>query len=190
MMEALFGGLAPWFTAPALLGTGYLLLQLAMGHLGGDFDADFDGGGGHAVDNPGAEARWLSLETVSAFFVGFGWIGLAMHRSLDMSFLTSALTGLAAGIGVAWMVISLTRQVMKLQSSGNLDLNTTIGREVPVYISIPPAGAGTGRITLIINNTQHEVSARQSGGEPIGTNAMVRIVEVDGATGTVVVERA
>lgn len=188
MMEGLFGGMAPWFTAPALLGTGYLLLQLALGHLGGDFDADLDGGG--AMDNPGAEARWLSLETVSAFFVGFGWIGLGAHRALDMSFLTSALTGLAAGLGVAWMVMSLTRQVMKLQSSGNLDLRATVGREAPVYIVIPPAGAGTGRITLIVNNTQHEVSARQTGDEAIGAKTMVRIIEADAATGTVVVERA
>ncbi|KAA0215335.1 MAG: hypothetical protein DYG94_04395 [Leptolyngbya sp. PLA3] len=190
MMEGLFGGMAPWFTAPALLGTGYLLLQLALGHLGGDIDADLDVGSGHGMDNPGAEARWLSLETVSAFFVGFGWIGLAAHRALDMTFLSSSLAGLAAGLGVAWMVISLTRQVMKLQSSGNLDLNATVGREAPVYIAIPPADAGTGRITLVVNNTQHEVSARQSGHEAIATNTLVRIIEVDAATGTVVVERA
>lgn len=190
MMEALFGGMAPWFTGPALLGTGYLLLQLAMGHLGGDIDADLDAGGGHALDNPGAEARWLSLETVSAFFVGFGWIGLVAHRALDLPFFSSSLAGLAAGFGVAWMVISLTRQVMRLQSSGNLDLNATVGREAPVYIAIPPAGAGTGRVTLVVHNTQHEISARQSGADPIGTNTMVRIIEVDSATGTVVVEPA
>lgn len=188
MLDGLFGGMAPWFTAPALLGTGYLVLQLVMGQLGGNADA----GGDMDVDfdDPGAEGRWLSLESIAAFLVGFGWIGLTIFRFTELRFLGSALAGVAAGIGVAWMVVTLTRQAMKLQSSGNLDLQSVVGREAPVYIAVPPGDAGTGRITLIVHNTQHEISARQHGTEPIATKTMVRIVEADPTTATVVVEPA
>lgn len=188
MLDAIFGGMAPWFTAPALLGTGYLVMQLVLGQIGGDMDADADFDAD--FDDPGAEGRWLSMESIAAFLVGFGWIGLSIFRFTNLQFAASALCGVAAGIGVAWMVVSLTRQAMKLQSTGNLELESTVGHEAPVYISIPPSGAGTGRITLILHQTQHEISARQNGAEPIASNTMVRIIAADATTGMVVVEPA
>ena len=55
MMNTLFGDLAPWFSAPALLGTGFLLIQLVLGELGGDGALDVDLDVDLNGDHPGAE---------------------------------------------------------------------------------------------------------------------------------------
>lgn len=182
MFDTLFGGAAPWFTAPALLGTGFLLIQLVMGEIGGDLDAEFD--------DPGAEAKWLSLQTVAAFFVGFGWLGLGALRLLELGFTASAVVGAAAGFGVAWMMVRLTAALMGLQSDANVRLEEAVGLEASVSVLVPPGGAGTGRVTLVINGAQHELPAMQDGGEPIRMHARVRVTRADAAAGAVTVEPA
>jgi membrane protein implicated in regulation of membrane protease activity len=181
-MDTLFGGPAPWFTAPALLGTGFLLVQLVMGEIGGDLDAD--------IDDPGSDARWLSLQTVSAFFVGFGWLGLAALRLFDLGFGAAALIGTVAGFGVAWMMVWATGRLMGLESDANLSLDEAVGLEGSVTILIPPAGGGSGRVTVVVHESQHDLPASQHGDLPIHTHARVRVTRADDASGTVTVEPA
>ena len=182
MIETFFAGPAPWFTAPALLATGLLLVQLAMGEFGGDLDAD--------LPEPGADAQWLSVQTVSAFFVGFGWIGLAALRLFDLSFGTAALVGVVAGLGVSWMMVQATRSLLRLQSDANVNLADAVGLQGSVAVMIPPAGGGSGRVTLVINGAQHELPASQTGTEAIHTHAAVRVTRADDASGAVTVEPA
>ncbi|MFK7883303.1 MAG: hypothetical protein AB8F26_03850 [Phycisphaerales bacterium] len=186
MLDALFGGQAPWFTAPALFGTGFLVLQLGLGQLGGDMDGD--GVSDMDMDDPGAEAKLLSTQSIAAFMVGFGWIGLVSFRAVELSFMLSVMMGVGAGFGVGYMIYQITRSMMKLQSDANLHLDQTIGWEAPVYITIPPRDHGSGRIMLVFNNGQHELNARQMGDDPIAAHATVRIVSADEAGGSVVVE--
>ncbi len=181
-MDTLFGGPAPWFTAPALLGTGFLLVQLVMGEIGGDLDAD--------LDDPGTDAKWLSLQTVSAFFVGFGWLGLAALRLFDLSFGVAALIGAVAGFGVAWLMAWVTGLLLGLQSDANLSLAEAVGLEGTVTVAVPPAGGGAGRVTVVVNESQHDLPASQQGEVPIHTHARVRVTRADDASGTVTVEIA
>lgn len=182
MVDILFGGAAPWFTGPALLGTGFLLIQILMGEIGGDIDAD--------IDDPGSEAKWLSLQSVAAFLVGFGWIGLAALHLFDLGFGGAAVIGAIAGFGVAWMMIRATTTLLRLQSDANVSLPATVGLEGTVSIMIPPAGGGSGRITLIIHESQHEFPAVQESGDPIHTHARVRVVHADDSAGTLTVAPA
>lgn len=182
MFDTLFAGPAPWFTAPALLGTGFLLIQLLMGEIGAEIDAD--------IDDPGAEAKWLSLQTVAAFLVGFGWMGLASLRLLGLDFGGAAMIGAVAGVGVAWLVVVATRALLGLQSDANVRLSQAVGLTGAVCVTVPPAGGGTGRITLIINQSQHEFSAVQEGASPLPTRTRVRVVRADDDAGTITVEPA
>ncbi len=180
MLNVLFGESALWFTAPALFATGFLFIQLVMGEIGGDFDID--------IDNPSADARGLSLQTVSAFLVGFGWLGLAAYRLFDVGFGGAALIGSAAGFAVAYLMIRVTRSLLKLQSDANVSLSETVGLQGSVTVTIPPAGAGAGRVSVVINESQHELPATQTSATPIITHTHVRITTADDATGAVTVE--
>jgi hypothetical protein len=55
MMDTLFAAYAAWFTAPALLGTGFLLIQMILGELGGDGALDLDLDVDINAEHPGAE---------------------------------------------------------------------------------------------------------------------------------------
>lgn len=182
MFNVLFGGSAVWFTIPALLGTGFLLIQLLMGEIGGNIDMD--------IDNPMGDARALSLQTVAAFFVGFGWLGLAALNLFDLGFGAAVLIGACAGFGVAHLMYRVTVFLLKLQSDANVSLKDAMGLEGSVSVTIPPAGAGSGRITLVIKESQHDFPASQNGDTPILTHARIRVTNADDASGTVTVEPA
>ena len=192
MMNTLFESWAIWFTVPALLGTGFLLLQLLLGQLGGDLDADvdldIDFDADFAADNPGAEFKLLSLQTLAAFALGFGWMGLAAYRFIDVGFTGAVFIGIGSGFAVAWFLVLLSKSVMKLQSSGNIYLSDLHGRTGEVYIQIPPANDGHGRVKLAIKNSTYEYNAIQDSAVAIPSRTRVRVTGTNQATNTVTVE--
>lgn len=195
MMDMLFGDLAPWFTAPALLGTGFLLIQLLLGEIGGDTDLDVDvhaDATGHA-DHPGHEFGILSIQSLSAFFMGYGWIGLGAYRFLGMEFTGAAFIAVAAGAGVAWLMITLLRSMLRLQNNTNVSITQASGLVGEVYVTVPPAGNGRGEVVLVINNARHTyfaIQEGQGGDAPIVTHTRVRVVRADTTSNIVIVEPA
>jgi len=193
MMDMLFGDLAPWFTAPALLGSGFLLIQLVLGELGGDgaLDIDLDLDVDIDADHPGAEFGLLSIQSISAFFLGYGWIGFAAYRFLDLGFTGAALIGVGAGAGVAWLMVYLLRSFLKLQNNTNVSIAQAVGLVGEVYVTVPPVGEGKGEIILVINQSQHNYFAIQEGeggNEPLQTHTRVKVVRADTASNIIVVE--
>jgi hypothetical protein len=184
-MEWLFADNAYLFSVPAIAGTAYFLISLVLGELGGDADADL---GVDAGDTPTAEFRVLSLQTFSAFAMGSGWAGLTSLRVLELGFTGATLVAIGAGLGAAWLIVTLLRAVLGLQGSGNIPLDATLGQTGTVYVQVPPKGQGSGRVTVVINNRRREYGAVQHGDEAIATNTRVGIVGVDHPSNTVCVE--
>ena len=205
MFDWLVAGHAPWFSIPALLGTGFLLIELVLGQIGdagglgeggtdlasGDLaSTDAPGGDAGTAHKPGHEATWLSLQSVAAFAVGFGWIGLGAYTLMDLSFLGSAALALLAGVGLAWLSVVLTRSLLRLQSDANVVPADAVGREGTVCVLVPAAGAGSGRVTMVVRQMQQEFNAVQEGDEPIPSRTPVRVLRADASTGTITVARA
>jgi len=182
-----FDGYAYFFSIPAILGTAYFLFSLILGGLGGDaeagFEIDVDVG-----DSPVAEFSVLSLQTLSAFAMGSGWMGFGALRFMGLDLTTATLIAIASGVGVAWILVSLLRALWKLQSSGNVPLDSALGQTGTVSVSVPPKGNGSGRVTVVIGKKQREFNAAQSGDEPIGSKTRVGVVGVDRASNTLSVE--
>lgn len=190
-MDFFFADGAVWFSVPAILGTVVLVAQLLLGQLGGDLDVDLDldteAGAG---DAPGAEFGWLSVQTIAAFAMGSGWMGLAALRALEVSFPVATLIALLAGLGVAWLMVTLMRSFLRLQRSDNISIDRAVGLEGSVYVMVPPSGEGRGRVTVIIDDRRREMDAVQRGGEVIPANARVRVVGADRAGNALLVEAA
>lgn len=183
MVEWLLGGNAWWFSVPALLGTAYFVLNLVIGEMGADADLDVD-----AADSPTSEFRVLSLQSISAFAMGSGWMGLGALRLLEWSTGAAVVVAVAGGVGVAWLVIWLLGKMMRLQSSGNVRLGSTLGERGTVYVAVPPSGDGSGRVTLVVGGKQREFNATQDGDMMIPSRARVKVIGVDEAGNTVKVE--
>ena len=193
MMTTLFGDLAPWFTVPAFLGTGFLMIQLVLGELGGDGALDLDVDIDVESDHPGAEFGWLSLQSISAFLMGYGWMGFAAFRYLTQSFPSALAIGVVGGVGASWLIVWLIRAMLNLQHSGNVSIQQAVGLVGEVYVTVPEHGKGRGEVVLVINNTSHSYNAIQDDREdqaPITTHTRVKVLRADTASNILIVEPA
>ena len=134
------------FYAIGLFSLAVLLLQILLTLVGvGHHDADFSGHGDHDTG-----IGLLTVRTVTAFFVGFGWSGAIMLNS-GYSMTAAISAGTATGVVFLLTTAFLIRNLLRLQSGGgNIDYNNAIGLVGTVYTTIPAAEAGGGQIELEI----------------------------------------
>ncbi len=178
MLDTLFADRAAWFAIPALLGTGYLVISMVLDQLGGGLAEDgvLDGVGGE-IDH-GADFSVLSLQSISAFLCGGGWMGLATLKFTDLSFTAAALIAIVSGVAVGWGFTKLMRALLRLQRSGNISIANAKGRSGTVYIEVPPANEGRGRVQVVVQGRRREFDATQRGDAPIPRNTSVRVIDV------------
>lgn len=165
----------------ACAATLFMVVQIVMMLIGGDtdadgctdFDADADGAcGGHDVFTVFG-LRILSVRTVVAFFAVGGWVAFTVDFVLPTY--VAILIGVAAGIAAAFLMAYALGAVMKLQGSGNIDLKNGVGHTAEVYLTVPPARTGVGKLSLTLQERLIEVNAVTDCGEAIPTGALVRI---------------
>jgi len=145
----------------------YLLAQFAGGH---DVDAD---GGLHPGD---ADTGFtiLSVRSLLAFGMFMGYTGVVATR-LGASLLVASLTGTAAGLLAAWLAWRLLHLVLRLQSSGTLDLQNAVGQTGEVHLQIPMPGNGSGKVMLQVQGALREMDA-VSEEQAIPTGAPILVV--------------
>lgn len=156
-----------------------LLIQLVLSMIGLEFD-DADVSIGTSAEDGGAELggdfSLISVRSIIAFFTLFGWAGVMLlnaGKTILMTVLLSSLAGFIAMISVAYLLYLLS----KLGESGNVDLTDAIFQTAEVYLSIPPAKSGQGKVHIEIQGALKELDAITEGnGLPTGAN--VRILEI------------
>ncbi len=180
MLDLLFSEHAAWFGVPAVIGTVFFTLRLVTMLVGGDFGhGDFDAQGAELHHGDPAEAfKILSVQSIAAFFMGFGWGGLGAMRGGDWSWPASTLVALGCGIGMMWLLAMLLRGLMAMQSSGNVSLNDAIGAEAEVYVSIPASTGAGGQVKVVINGHQRIYNAI-SEADALPSHTRVRIVRIN-----------
>jgi hypothetical protein len=190
MQELFFGPVVTWFTVPALLGTAFFSLRtlsMLMGlgdsgvDAGVDVDVDMDASGPD-VDTDGddsAEAfKVLSLQTASAFLMGFGWGGLGAYRGGGWPLLISLPFAFICGLGMVWLLAKLLGAIYRLQSSGNVPMYHALHVEGTVYTGVPAAGSGMGRVRVVIDD--REIFYRAvSENEALPRDEKIRVVEIN-----------
>ena len=160
-----------------------LLVQIVMMLIGAgdgtaDFDTDTDGDG--AFDSHTDTGLSLfSVKGLTAFFAIGGWTGLVMLTSLvspAISIPVSVVAGLAAYF-IVWFAI---RMMLKLQEDGTVRYDSAVGKTATVYVSVPPARGGRGKITLVLQGRYTEADAVTDDKERIPVDAQVTVVESAG----------
>jgi hypothetical protein len=186
MYEFFFESGAAWYTVPALVGTIFFLIRLKLMLLGIAGDLDMD----HDVHDSGDAFQILSIQSIAAFAMGFGWGGLGAMRGFAWEGPAVVITAVLIGAGMVWLLAILLKGVADLQSSGNIMLAQTVGKEGEVYTTIP--AGGSGRIRLVIAErlrTYTAIAAPEGGAEDIPTGARVRVISTN-PDNTVTVVRA
>lgn len=156
-------------------------------------DADADTGGVFGEDslsalNDGAGMDWLRLFTlrgIIAFAVVFGWVGAAMS-SADVPLYITIPVSVVCGFVMMVAIALLMRAVMRLRSDGNTDNRNAIGTAGKVYLTVPPARGGEGKVQLMLQGSLVERGAVTDEETPIPTGSEVIVVGVSGQTDLVV----
>lgn len=178
------------------------LLQLfgAVGGIGGDADLhdggephfDLHGGGeshfdlhdGEHVGHDGAEhtdsgPSFFTVRGYVTFFTIFGWCFLALSRSgttpgmaLAIAFILGAAAMVLTGFVLYWS--------LKLQSDGTVHLANAVGQTGRVYLTVPAARGGLGKVNVVIQERYTECDAVSDEEEAIETGAEVVVTGVTG----------
>lgn len=161
----------------AAIGGTLLVLQFLMLLFGVGGDADVDGGHGghHGGHDQGAFLKLFSLQTVTTFATFFGLVGLGTAKA-GWSPVSVAGAATLAGSSALWFVAGAMRSLAKLHSQGNVDLANAIGCTGSVYLRVPAAGNGQGRVMLQVQGRTVECRATTRGDE-IPTGSTIRVVD-------------
>jgi len=175
-----------------MLGLGDDGADFADGDVGGDMDVDIvdiDVDGDHHtpihhaadadVDHPGSSwlFQMLSFRTVVAALTFFG-LGGAWSSSSGHQPALSLLIALGAGGAAMVGMYQLMKAIYNLQSSGNVDIRNAIGQPARVYIPIPAAGGGKGKVQVTLQGRTMEYGAVTDDDETLKTGETVVIEDV------------
>jgi hypothetical protein len=115
-----------------------------------------------------------SLVAATTFFGLGGRVAIEAGATVETATVIALASGFVAMLFVAWAM----RMFIALRNDGTAHIERAVGRPGQVYLHIPPAECGTGKVTVAINNRTMEFEAITRDPEPIPTGAAVTIVGV------------
>ena len=168
----------------ACIGTVALLVQIVLMIVGAGSDADMDmdtdtDGDGAFDSHTDTGVSLFTMKGLTAFFAIGGWTGMLM-LSYDINAGISVAVSVAAGLAAYFVVWGLIRLVLRLQEDGTADYASAIGREATVYVSIPAARSGRGKVTLVLQGRFTEADAVTDEEERIAVDTAVEITGMVG----------
>lgn len=176
-----------WFCA--LAGTVFFLARTAMLVLGGfgaddlsdapetAVDAATDAGHSHQLEGVETSFKLVTLNTLTGFFMMFGWGALAAYRQFHFTATSSFVIGIAVGVAAMFATAYLFRAMLKLHDPGqSLRLEQLVGLSAQTYARIP--AGGRGQVQVVVNQARHMLDAVADPGVEIDSFKDVRITAV------------
>ena len=184
-MIELFNSLEPlqkFFWTIACCASLVFIIQTIMTFIGLGTDADVDAGPmDGSVDSmeDGALSGVFSFRNLINFLLGYGWAGVLLFDDIEKRWLLQLLA-IAVGLLFVLAFVFMFRQVMKLSRDGSVKMSETVGLKADVYLRIPAARSGRGKVQLSVKGSVHEIDAVTDNDAEIPTGGQVEIVEVIG----------
>ncbi len=143
------------FWSAAMVGTLLFAIKTLLSFSGGDHvDVDADGFH-HGTDDA---FKIFSTQSLTGFFMMFGWVGLACYKQYELSSGFSILWAFLAGALMMIVNAFLFKMALSLVSHGTkFHVEELLGRSASVYQKIP--AEGVGKIQVTVNGHQREVFA-------------------------------
>jgi len=184
-MMDLFNSLEPlqkFFWTIACCASLVFIIQTVMTFVGLGTDTDVDAGPmDGSVDSmeDGALSGVFSFRNLVNFLLGYGWAGVLLHDSIDKGWLMQ-LIAIAVGLVFVLAFVFMFRQVMKLSHDGSFRMQEAVGLKADVYLRIPAARSGRGKVQVSVKGSVHEIDAMTDNETEIATGGQVQIVDVLG----------
>lgn len=177
-----FQGLEPAaqvFWGCAIVSSAIFLIQAILTMIGMDHDMDFEVGDfdGDTMDTGGAVSLF-SIRSLVNFFVGFGWAGVSFYNDVSSKAVLYFIA-ICVGLLFSYATVFLIKKMKKLEHNGAYKIADCVGKTCDVYLRIPAAGEGKGKVQISLNGSIHEFDA-VSTGEAIATGKRVKVIAVEG----------
>jgi membrane protein implicated in regulation of membrane protease activity len=164
------------FLVSAILGGCLFLVQLILQFVGAgaaDGTGDVD-----VADDASSDVAFkvLSLQGLSAFFMMFGLVGMALRNETGVGPTLSLIGATAAGAATTLIIRELFRIFMRMQSSGTLRIRDAVGATGTVYLNIEPGKPG--KVNVVVGTRALIRDAIPEGRETLPTGTPIRVVRV------------
>jgi hypothetical protein len=157
----------------------------AHGHVGGSADAH---GGADGTQNSGDQHQdaqdhgssklfaILSFRSIVAAMAFFGIAGWTAEKA-ELPTQTVLMIAIGCGVTAMYVVYWVMQSLASLQAEGTVRIGRAIGEPATVYLRIPGARAGAGKIQINLQNRTMEYEAVTEG-DALATGARVVVVGV------------
>ena len=184
-MMDLFNSLEPlqkFFWTIACCASLVFIIQTIMTFIGLGTDTDVDAGPKDgSVDSmeDGALSGVFSFRNLINFLLGYGWAGVLLKDTVENGWLLQIIA-IAVGLLFVLAFVFMFRQVMKLSHDGSFKMQEAVGLKADVYLRIPAARSGRGKVQVSVKGSIHEIDAVTDNDTEIATGGQVEIVEALG----------
>ncbi len=155
------------------------IIQTIMTFVGADadtgVDADFDGN----LDGGDSPFQLFSLRNLINFLLGFGWAGVSLYTAIESNVLLAIVAFLVGVLFIAFFFF-IMRALLKLSEDNSFKIEDTIGKTADVYLSIPAAKTGKGKVFISVKGSTHELSAITNSIDEIKNGSLVKVVGIEG----------
>ena len=135
-----------------------------------DIDTDVDVGSGFHIDSP---FDLFTVRNMINFLLGFGWAGVCFYSVIGSLFWLNLLAIIVGLVFVALFFL-IVKQFLKLSVDNTFKIADAVGKTADVYLSIPAAKSGKGKIHVSVAGAIHELGAMTEGDRiPTGAKATI-----------------
>jgi hypothetical protein len=200
------GWFSEWWSGLSLVGqimacaaipmTVVMFLQLILMIIGVGFGGEADGG----VDDGGIDTtaettppdskgygtpstfKLFTIRGIVAFFALGGWAGLAALAAGLHPFWAIQIS-LFTGVCALMLAAIVIRLALRMQTSGNLNINNAVAKTGDVYIRVPAGRSEKGKVTLLLQERFVELDAVTDSDTDILPETKVEVLSIaDGDT--------
>ena len=162
-----------WYIAlPVSLFFGLQTIMTFLGLSDGETDIDSDTGD---VELP---FEIFTLRNLINFLLGFSWTGISFYNSVENKTILIIVSVLVGLLFVA-IFFFLIKQILKLSENNSFKIENTLHKTAQVYLTIPEAKSGKGKVLISVNGAIHELDAMTLSTEKIPSNTTVKVVAVE-----------
>ena len=158
------------------------VVQSILTFIGADADADFDldvdtSADGSDLSNIEGGSNLYTFRNFVNFCLGFGWSAILLQDGISSPVLLIIVSALIGAALVA-AVMYLFKWLSSMQQSGNINVQAqAAGCEGKVYLTIPAARAGAGKVQITIAGSVREYDALTESESALKTGTSIRVVD-------------
>lgn len=163
--------------AIAMLFTTMFVIQTLFTFASGGEDSAIGESDAYVEGDSGIGYQLFTVRNLFIFFTIFGWVTIGCYKE-GLTSLISSFIGILSGIFAVYLMLWLMRRISTLKQDGTLQLNNAIHKNGTVYIPVPAAGKGLGKIQIIIQGSTRELDAITYEEESIATGSLVTVTGI------------